>query len=108
MVAETIDALGGPDILVNNAGAPHGADRTWTWEVPDDAFDEVLQVNTKGVFLMSSAILGHQAPGRIIDIASGAPPTGTPDSEGPTAPRSSRSWGSPRPLPWSWRDTGSP
>jgi 3-oxoacyl-[acyl-carrier protein] reductase len=82
MVAETIDALGGLDILVNNAAAPHGPDRTWTWEVPDDAFDEVLRVNTKGVFLMSSAmirhLLGRQAPGRIVNIASGAARRGFP------------------------------
>lgn len=82
MVDDAADALGAVDILVNNAGAPHGADRTWTWEVPEDAFDAVLRINTKGVFLMSSAVvrhlLGRESSGRIINIASGAGKRGFP------------------------------
>jgi NAD(P)-dependent dehydrogenase (short-subunit alcohol dehydrogenase family) len=76
IVSETIAALGGVDILVNNAAAPHGADRNWSWEVPEAAFDEVMRVNTKGVFLMSTVVvrhlLGRQRPGRIVNIASAA------------------------------------
>jgi NAD(P)-dependent dehydrogenase (short-subunit alcohol dehydrogenase family) len=74
MVAEAIAALGCVDILVNNAGAPHGADRTWTWDVPDQAWELVLRVNLNGPFLMSSAVARHLldrgAPGRIVNIAS--------------------------------------
>ena len=75
MVAEVVAELGAVDVLVNNAAAPHGADRVLTWEVPEDAFDDVMRVNTKGVFLMSAAVvrhlLGRRAPGRIVNIGSG-------------------------------------
>jgi NAD(P)-dependent dehydrogenase (short-subunit alcohol dehydrogenase family) len=75
LVGNAARHLGRLDILVNNAAAPHGADRAWTWEVPEEAFDEVLRVNTKGVFLMSSAFVRHAIErdvsfGRIVNIAS--------------------------------------
>lgn len=82
MVAAAIAAMGRLDILVNNAGAPHGADRGWSWEVPEDAFDKVMRINAKGVFLMSTAMVRHlvarAAPGRIVNIASGAGKRGYP------------------------------
>jgi NAD(P)-dependent dehydrogenase (short-subunit alcohol dehydrogenase family) len=74
MVAEAINYFGHVDILVNNAVAPHGLDRDWTWNVPEGAWDEVFRVNTKGPFLMSSAVvrhfLEHKVHGRIINITS--------------------------------------
>jgi NAD(P)-dependent dehydrogenase (short-subunit alcohol dehydrogenase family) len=82
MVAEAIAKLGKVDVLVNNAAAPHGRDRNWTWEVPEDAFDLVMRVNTKGTFLMSSAVVRHLldrgVPGRIVNIVSGAGRRGYP------------------------------
>ena len=83
MVAETVERLGRVDVLVNNAAAPHGADRGPSWEVPEEAFDEVIRVNTKGVFLMSAAVVRHllarQAPGRIVNIGSGVARRGMPE-----------------------------
>ena len=83
MVAETVEALGSVDVLVNNAAAPHGADRGPAWEVSEEAFDEVIRVNTKGVFLMSSAVVRHLlvrgSPGRIVNIGSGVARRGMPD-----------------------------
>ena len=83
MVAETVERLGHLDVLVNNAAAPHGADRGPTWEVPEEAFDEVMRVNTKGVFLMSAALVRHLlergSPGRIVNIGSGVARRGMPD-----------------------------
>jgi NAD(P)-dependent dehydrogenase (short-subunit alcohol dehydrogenase family) len=75
LIADAAGHLGRLDILVNNAAAPHGGDRAWTWEVPEEAFDEVLRVNAKGVFLMSSAFVRHAVErdaswGRIVNIAS--------------------------------------
>ena len=82
MVAEVVEALGCLDVLVNNAAAPHGADRGPTWQVPEEAFDEVMRVNTKGVFLMSAAVVRHLlergAPGRIVNIGSGVARRGMP------------------------------
>ena len=83
MVEEAVDKLGQVDVLVNNAAAPHGADRGPTWEVPEEAFDEVIRVNTKGVFLMSAAVVRHLlargAPGRIVNIGSGVARRGMPN-----------------------------
>ena len=82
IVSECVHGLGQVDILVNNAAVPQGADRNWTWEVPVEAFDELLRVNLRGVFLMSGAVVRHllkrEAPGRVINIASGAGKAGFP------------------------------
>ena len=82
MVRETIERFGKVDILVNNAGAPHGADRDWFWEVPEDAYDKVLAVNPKGNFLMSQPVARHLLErgegGRIINLASVAGKVGSP------------------------------
>jgi 3-oxoacyl-[acyl-carrier protein] reductase len=80
MVQEAWDELGRIDILVSNAAAPHGADRTWTWEVPEEAWDLVMGVNLKGAFLMCSAVVPRMLErnaGRIIIIASDAGWEGT-------------------------------
>jgi NAD(P)-dependent dehydrogenase (short-subunit alcohol dehydrogenase family) len=73
MVAEALAAFGHLDVLVNNAAAPHGADRRLLWEVPEEAWDLVLDVNLKGTFLMSRAVIPHmlsRSRGRIINMAS--------------------------------------
>jgi NAD(P)-dependent dehydrogenase (short-subunit alcohol dehydrogenase family) len=73
MVGEALAALGHLDVLVNNAAAPHGADRRLLWEVPEEAWDLVLDVNLKGTFLMSRAVIPHmlsRSRGRIINVAS--------------------------------------
>src|SRR6267142_1604199 len=72
-VAESIARFGRIDVLVNNAAAPHGADRRLIWEVPEEAWDLVLDVNLKGTFLMSRAVIPHmltRRSGRIINMAS--------------------------------------
>jgi NAD(P)-dependent dehydrogenase (short-subunit alcohol dehydrogenase family) len=83
MVDEAVRRLGQVDILVNNAGAPHGADRGLSWEVPVAAYDEVMRVNARSVFLMSKPVIRHllhrKAMGRIVNIASGAGKRGFPE-----------------------------
>ncbi len=51
MVAWTVQAYGGVDILVANAGIVKGAE---FMEMEEADFDEVLRVNLKGVFLVST------------------------------------------------------
>ena len=79
-VADALARFGHIDVLVNNAAAPHGADRRLLWEVPEDAWDLVLDVNLKGTFLMSRAVIPHmiaRRQGRIINMASVAGKRGT-------------------------------
>jgi NAD(P)-dependent dehydrogenase (short-subunit alcohol dehydrogenase family) len=83
VVAAAVAELGRIDILVNNAGAPHGEDRAPSWLVPEPAYDEVMRINAKGVFLMSGAVirhlLGRGTRGRIVNIASVAGKAGYPE-----------------------------
>jgi len=79
-VAEALGRFGRVDVLVNNAAAPHGADRRLVWETPEEAWDLVLDVNLKGAFLMSRAVIPHmlaRRSGRIVNLASVAGKRGT-------------------------------
>jgi len=80
-VAEALAQFGRIDVLVNNAAAPHGADRRLLWEVPEEAWDLVIDVNLKGTFLMGRAVIPHmlsRGSGRIINMASVSGKRGTP------------------------------
>lgn len=73
MVQETLDRYGRLDILVNNAGAPHGADRAGIEDVPLQAWDDLMAINARGVFLMSRAAVApmrRHGWGRIVNVAS--------------------------------------
>jgi len=79
-VADALAQFGRIDVLVNNAAAPHGADRRLLWDVPEDAWDLVIDVNLKGTFLMSRAVIPHMLAagrGRIINMASVSGKRGT-------------------------------
>jgi glucose 1-dehydrogenase len=71
LVTESIDHFGKLDILVNNAGIEKHAP---FWEVTEKDFDAVLNVNLKGVFFATQAMVNHlletQRAGRIINISS--------------------------------------
>ncbi|MEH6943955.1 SDR family oxidoreductase [Bacillus sp. JJ722] len=77
LVEATVEKFGRIDILVNNSGATWGAQ---TEEMPLDAWQKVMNVNTTGTFLMSQAVgkvmLEHSS-GKIINIASIAGLKGT-------------------------------
>lgn len=80
-VSEALARFARIDVLINNAAAPHGADRRLLWEVPEDAWDLVIDVNLKGTFLMSRAVIPHmlsRGSGRIINTASVSGKRGTP------------------------------
>lgn len=79
MVAEAVDRLGTIHALVNNAGILIAG----TVEaLPEDAWDAVMDVNAKGVFLVTQAVLPvmrAQGHGRICTIASIGGKHGAPE-----------------------------
>ena len=73
---ETVDKYGRVDVLLNNA-AIYVTQKLWKGPVEElalEEWDRVLEVNLKGVFLCSKAvipIMKKQRSGKIINIASG-------------------------------------
>lgn len=70
MAKETIERFGGIDILVNNAGIYPAAP---LHEMSEEEWDRVLDINLKGVFLCSQAVMPTMMAnrsGRIVNIAS--------------------------------------
>jgi glucose 1-dehydrogenase len=70
-VDEAVRQLGGIDILVNNAGLERRAD---FWDVTEQDYDAVLDVNLKGPFFLTQAFVKHRmrvkAGGKVINISS--------------------------------------
>ena len=68
---DAMERLGDVDILVNNAGASWGAPAE---DHPLEAWDKVMNLNVRSIFLMSQAIgkrsMIPRRSGRIINIAS--------------------------------------
>jgi 3-oxoacyl-[acyl-carrier protein] reductase len=71
MVRQTVEAFGSIDILVNNAGG--GITAHATLEMSEDAWDSVVDLNLKSVFLCCQAVarvMIGQKKGNIVNIAS--------------------------------------
>lgn len=70
-ISETVSQLGGLDILVNNAGVEK---RASFWDVTEADYDFVLNVNLKGLFFVTQAMVRYlmqaKRPGKIINISS--------------------------------------
>ena len=70
-ISETVSQLGGLDILVNNAGVEK---RASFWDVTEADYDFVLNVNLKGLFFVTQAMVRYsmqaRRPGKIINISS--------------------------------------
>ena len=82
MVETAVERHGRLDVLVNNAGAPHGADRGQLETVPLEAWERVMAINVRGVFLMTRAALPamrRQRWGRIVSMSSVAGTTALPE-----------------------------
>jgi gluconate 5-dehydrogenase len=79
LAAGAIETMGQVDILVNNAGATWGAPAE---EHPLEAWDKVMNLNVRGLFLLTQAIgrdsMIPRRYGRILNIASIAGLLGNP------------------------------
>lgn len=71
LIEAAYDQLGGCDILVNNAGVEKGGD---FWEVTEQDYDTVLNLNLKGAFFLTQAFVRRlrdaKKGGRVINISS--------------------------------------
>jgi len=70
LVAKALEMSGGIDILINNAGV---LKLNLVEDISPDEWDFIYDVNAKGTFIMTKAILPHfreKQAGRIINIAS--------------------------------------
>lgn len=70
-ITTVFERFGAADILVNNAGLERRAD---FWDVTEQEYDLVLDVNLKGVFFTTQAVvrrwIATKTPGKIINISS--------------------------------------
>jgi glucose 1-dehydrogenase len=71
LVSEAIAHFGKIDLLVNNAGMELHSP---FWDVSEEDYDRVLDVNLKGAFFTTQAVVRHlrqtRRPGKIINISS--------------------------------------
>ncbi|MGN7174886.1 3-oxoacyl-[acyl-carrier-protein] reductase [Paenibacillus sp. FSL R5-0490] len=78
MVKETVEKFGKLDILVNNAGITRD---NLLMRMKEDEWDDVININLKGVFLCTKAVtrqMMKQRSGRIINISSIVGVSGNP------------------------------
>ncbi len=70
LVGEAVGAFKHIDILVNNAGTNIPQ---WAVEVTEEAWDNIMNINLKGLFFVAQAVgkvMIHQKKGKIINVSS--------------------------------------
>ena len=81
LIATTIDHFGQVDVLINNAGAVQENVSKPLWDITDDEWHMVMDVNLTGPFYCSRAVsrpMSERGKGKIINISSTTINVGTP------------------------------
>jgi len=74
LVSATLERFGHIDVLINNAGAMQENVRKPVWDISDDEWHRVMDVNLTGAFYCARAVakpMADQGQGKIINVASG-------------------------------------
>jgi len=74
LISSSIQRFGKIDVLINNAGAVQDNVRKPIWDITDDDWRRIMDVNLTGAFYCSRAVskpLVYQGHGKIINVASG-------------------------------------
>ena len=74
LVSTTLDHFGRLDVLINNAGAVQENVRKPLWDITDDDWNRIMDVNLTGAFYCARAVsqaMVDQGKGKIINVASG-------------------------------------
>lgn len=82
MAEQAAEKFGNIDILVNNAAIYYGIQRKPFFEITEQEWDRMLDVNLKGTWLCCKAVFPYmkkQGRGKIVNMASGVVFSGTPN-----------------------------
>jgi NAD(P)-dependent dehydrogenase (short-subunit alcohol dehydrogenase family) len=81
MVEKMVKKWGKIDILINNAAIYAGLERKPFYEIEEAEWDKVMNVNLKGVWQVSKAVVPSmkQAGGKIVNISSATVMSGSPN-----------------------------
>ena len=74
LVATALDHFGNIDVLINNAGAVQENVRKPLWDITDDEWRLVMDVNLSGAFYCARSVsrpMADRGRGKIINVASG-------------------------------------
>ena len=74
LISSSIQRFGKIDVLINNAGAVQDNVRKPIWDITDDDWRRIMDVNLTGAFYCSRAVskpMVDQGHGKIINVASG-------------------------------------
>ncbi len=84
MLDRTIEEFGRVDILINNAASARGPDRVPILDLDPNIFQRVIDVKVTGTYLCTKAVIKHIIDqgegGKIVNVASGAGKTGSPNT----------------------------